>query len=289
MGSVALHINSLIKLGQTIRDWERLQGVFNTVKGGMSSLGGAVTGLGTRVRATATAFLNLSRTLISSVISAVRTAVTSFANLAKEVLLSGLNALKSAGMWVIQKAQVLASAIANGIATASQWALNIAMSMNPIGILIIAIAGLIAILGYLYFNNGTLVLSSAGVEDGIMINIYAKADDYCEMTVTVNGAFATQTISQEEFMKYSFLIRKCNKANIEISVDGECLVDKIEICKEEIIDKGKAMLCLDAETTANLPSGPLSVNGAIMVNGKSYGLATTQIGTVNKLPKITIN
>ena len=153
MGSVALHINSLITLGRTIRDWERLQGVFNTVKGGMSSLGTAVTGLGTRVRATATAFLNLSRTLISSVISAVRTAVTSFANLAKEVLLSGLNALKSAGMWVIQKAQVLASAIANGVATASQWALNIAMSMNPIGILIIAIAGLIAILGYLYFNN----------------------------------------------------------------------------------------------------------------------------------------
>lgn len=144
-------------------------------------------------------------------------------------------------------------------------------------------------IGYLYFNNGTLVLSSAGIEDGIMINIFAKADDYCEMNVTVNGASASQVISQEEFMKYSFLFRKCEKSNIEIKVDGECLVDKIEVCKEEIIDKGKAQLCLPSEVTENLPSGPLSVNGAIMVNGQSYGLATTQIGTVNKLPKITIS
>ena len=89
-------------------------------------------------------------------------------------------------------------------------------------------------------------------------------------------------------MKYEFLFRKCDKSDIEIKADGQCLIDKIDVHKEEIIDKGKAMLCLDAETTANLPSGKLSVNGAIMVNGKSYGLATTQIGTVNKLPKITL-
>ena len=57
----------------------------------------------------------------------------------------------------------------------------------------------------------------------------------------------------------------------------------------KIIDKGKAQFCLPSEVTSKLPSGPLSVNGAIMVNGKSYGLATTQIGAVNRLPKITIN
>ena len=143
-------------------------------------------------------------------------------------------------------------------------------------------------IGYLYFNNGTLVLTSAGIEDGIKVNIYAKADEYCELTVTVNGSSATFPISTEEFKKYEVLFRKCDKSDIEIKAEGTCLVDTIEVCKEEIIDKGKAMLCLDAETTANLPSGPLSVNGAIMVNGQSYGLATTQIGSVNKLPKITI-
>ena len=47
----------------------------------------------------------------------------------------------------------LLSTIATQAASAAQWLLNIAMSANPIGILIIAIAALILLLGYLYFNN----------------------------------------------------------------------------------------------------------------------------------------
>lgn len=39
------------------------------------------------------------------------------------------------------------------VAALAQWALNIAMDANPITIIIIAIVALIAILGYLYFNN----------------------------------------------------------------------------------------------------------------------------------------
>lgn len=146
--------------------------------------------------------------------------------------------------------------------------------------------------GYLYFNNGTLVLYSKGIMDGIKINVHAKTyteDDDCDMNVTVNGYTSTISLSKTEFKLYEFYFRKCEGKNIEITTDGECLIDMIEICKEEIIDKGKAQLCLPAEVTANLPSGTLSVNGAIMVNGQSYGLATTQIGTVNKLPTITIN
>lgn len=45
------------------------------------------------------------------------------------------------------------STIATEAAAAAQWLLNIAMSANPIGIVIIAIAALIVILGYLYLNN----------------------------------------------------------------------------------------------------------------------------------------
>ena len=143
--------------------------------------------------------------------------------------------------------------------------------------------------GYLFLHFGNVTLSSVGIEDGIKINIEAKADDYCELWVTVNGATAKIPISTEEFKLYEIYFKKCNKSDIKITSYGDCLIDKIEVCKEEIIDKGKAQFCLPAEVTANLPSGPLSVNGAIMVNGKSYGLATTQIGTVNKLPKITIS
>ena len=144
--------------------------------------------------------------------------------------------------------------------------------------------------GYLYFNNkSTLVLSSFNIEDGVKINIHAKSDDSCNITIDVNGYSLTQTVSNSEFKDYEFYFSKSNKSVIKISSDGECLIDLLEVCREEIIDKGKAQFCLPSEVTSKLPSGPLSVNGAIMVNGKSYGLATTQIGVVNRLPKITIN
>lgn len=143
--------------------------------------------------------------------------------------------------------------------------------------------------GYLYLHFGTLELSSADIENGIKLNIQAKAEGYCELHITVNGLTTGMEISQDEFKQYEIYFRKCDKSNIKITAYGDCLIDMIEVCKEEIIDKGKARFCLPPEVTENLPSGPLSVNGAIMVNGKSYGLAQTTIGSVNKLPKITIN
>ena len=203
IGSVALNINSMVTLYNTLREWDKLQGVFSgvsgklsglksgfttftstvssavsnvgsrisslrgtftnlgsTVRGTVSSVGGRISSLkgtfssfATTVRGAVTSVLSFSRTLLSNVVSASRTAITSLMGLARTVLMTGLNAMRSAGMWLVQKAQVLATAVANGIATASQWALNIAMSMNPIGLLVIAIVGLIAVLGYLYFNN----------------------------------------------------------------------------------------------------------------------------------------
>jgi len=47
-------------------------------------------------------------------------------------------------LWVIQKAQ----AIATGIATAAQWAWNVAMDANPIGLIVLAIAALVAAIVY---------------------------------------------------------------------------------------------------------------------------------------------
>ena len=158
--------------------------------------------------------------------------------------------------------------------------------------------------GYLYFNNkSTLVLSSFNIEDGVKINIHAKSDDSCNITVDVNGYSLTKTISNSEFKDYGFYFSKSNKSVIKISSDGKCLIDLLEVCREEIVDKGKARFCLSSEVTSKLPSGPLSVNGAIAVgelgvdengeltvnNPQAYGLATTQIGAINRLPKITIN
>ena len=75
-------------------------------------------------------------------------------------------------------------------------------------------------------------------------------------------------------------------------MDGDCIIDKIIIYKEVLIDGGKAQFCLDTETTSKIPPGPLFVNGAIAVgelgidengdivveNPQSYGLTTTPIG-----------
>ncbi len=144
--------------------------------------------------------------------------------------------------------------------------------------------------GYLHFNDGTILLSSAGIEDGIKVNLYARSNEDCEIYVTINDYSANMTITpQDEYKEFSFYFTKCNSSDIEIRTEGECFIERIEVCEEVIVNKGKAQLCLDAETTSNLPSGNLSINGAITVNGVSYGLATTQIGTVNKLPKITLN
>lgn len=71
----------------------------------------------------------------------------------KNALISGYNALKAGAMWVFEKTQKLASAVASKVSAAAQWLLNIAMSANPITLVVIAIVSLIAVLGYLYFNN----------------------------------------------------------------------------------------------------------------------------------------
>lgn len=177
IGSTALSINSLVTLGQTLRDWSLLQGVFSSVSGGLSGVKTALLGVGSGAKTAVTGVLNFAKTLattvigavkdtivwlgnmaktiLTTVLSAVKTAITGFLNLAKAVLTAGYNALKSAGMWLVEKAQVLASAVAGGVATVQNWLLAISewAVASPILIIIAVIVALIAVLGYLYFNN----------------------------------------------------------------------------------------------------------------------------------------
>ncbi len=62
------------------------------------------------------------------------------------------------GKMTAMKALYLASATATGIWTAAQWAWNIAMTANPIGLVIAGIAGLIAI-GYTLYTNWDTIKS----------------------------------------------------------------------------------------------------------------------------------
>lgn len=101
------------------------------------------------------AAISLASTLKSAIVSAAQSAktlVVELAKVSKELLINAANALKSAAAWVVDKAARLASALASGIMTAAQWALNIAMSANPITLVVIAIIALIAALTYLYMT-----------------------------------------------------------------------------------------------------------------------------------------
>lgn len=106
-----------------------------------------------------TASVNLATSLLNSlrnVASAAKTASVELLKAGKNALIAGANAIKSAAMWAVEQGMKIASSIASGIATAAQWALNVAMSANPIMLVVIAIIALIAVLGYLYFHNETV-------------------------------------------------------------------------------------------------------------------------------------
>ena len=66
----------------------------------------------------------------------------------------GINGLVTLAqsMNTLRNAEIL-STIATKASAAAQWLLNIAMDANPIMLVVLAIIALVAILGYLYFNN----------------------------------------------------------------------------------------------------------------------------------------
>ena len=68
-------------------------------------------------------------------------------------LVAGL-ALLSAGLVALSVAQKIA-AVASAVFTAAQWALNVAMDANPIGLVVIAIAALVAGFVVAYKTSGT--------------------------------------------------------------------------------------------------------------------------------------
>jgi len=151
---------------------------------------------------------------------------------------------------------------------------------------------------YIHIKDGELVLTSMGVEEHIQIYIDGFTEDYCNIIVTVNDQSAEQYMTDDE--RYGFSFNNCEQSDIEIKIDGECIIGRIEVCKVKFIDKGKARLCLDSDTIIretddsdfitfeDLPSGPIYVSGAIFINDNAYGLSSVEIGTINRLQKITI-
>ena len=127
--------------------------ILNGVNGRFGKLRQTISGVGSTVRNAGAGFLQFGRDLGGSVLTAVKNAISSLITLGKEVWTAGVNAVKSAGAWLIAKGQMIVSTIATWAQTAAQTALNFVMNANPIMLVVMAIGALIAVLGYLYFNN----------------------------------------------------------------------------------------------------------------------------------------
>lgn len=184
----------------------------------LTDLRGALVSAGNAARAALTNMLNFARSLASTIVNAIKSAAISLANLAKQVLVAGYNALKSAAMWAVEKAALVASTIAEYAAAAAQWALNIAMSANPIGILIIAITALIAILGYLYFNNEQVRAAIDGLGQTFMMVGQIIYDTFMNIIQWVISGL-------QMLWEYIFTVGGLIPANVEIT--GNQVIDTI--------------------------------------------------------------
>lgn len=164
-----------------------IQGAIGVIAGliaGFTAIGLATSSVIKIVGAAFSPFLKLFNLLTGQNIRSVVEFARIMGNLGKAVLEAGVNALRAAGMWVVQKAQLIASSIASGIATVKNWLLAISewAVASPILIVIAVIIALIAVLGYLYFNNeqvrqaidglGQSLMNIAGIIYNTIINAF---------------------------------------------------------------------------------------------------------------------
>ncbi|MFE2712209.1 phage tail tape measure protein [Streptomyces mirabilis] len=121
---------------------------FDAAASGAKTAGSAVASFG---RSVATATASAGKAAWSGMVSgvksvglAMKTAGTAAWGFAKSMAASALAGIRAAAAWVAQKVALVASAIAEKSAAIAQWALNVAMDANPIMLIVIGIAALVA-------------------------------------------------------------------------------------------------------------------------------------------------
>jgi len=90
----------------------------------------------------------------SGAVSGIRNAATALAGYARSAAIATASALRTAAAWVAQRVAAIASTVATHAMTAAQAALNVVLSLNPITLVVLAIAGLIAALVLAYHHVG---------------------------------------------------------------------------------------------------------------------------------------
>lgn len=85
-----------------------------------------------------------------------------------EPMASVMGLIGQAGSWAVGVNGLIQLAQTTKVATAAQWLWNAAMAANPVTLLVIAIVALIAVLGYLYFNNEQVRAAIDGLGQTLM-------------------------------------------------------------------------------------------------------------------------
>jgi TP901 family phage tail tape measure protein len=106
---------------------------------------------------------------------------------------NNLATLKTAAMTVAQKA-----------AAAAQWLLNAAMSANPIGIILVALAALVAAIVYLWNTNEGFRNAVVAIWDGIVARVKTAVDFILNLFATVVNFFKNNWQSILLFMVNPF-------------------------------------------------------------------------------------
>ncbi|MEV5944246.1 phage tail tape measure protein [Streptomyces sp. NPDC051994] len=131
-------------------DTVRLKGMYawDGIKAGASTAGTAVANFG---RSVGTAAASAGKAAwsglasgIATVGTAMKTAALASLDFMKSMAASAVAGLRAAAAWTAQKVALIASAVAEKAAAVAQWALNVAMDANPISLIILAIAALVA-------------------------------------------------------------------------------------------------------------------------------------------------
>lgn len=151
----------------------KITGIGSSIKGidfsgKFSSLANSLRNVGSVASSTASKIGSGLFNALKTVAGATTKLIGDLGKLSLRLLKAGADALISAGKFVIQQGVLLAQRTATMLAAGAQAFLNLVMSMNPIMLVVMAIIALIAVLGYLYFNNEQVRAAIDGLGQAIM-------------------------------------------------------------------------------------------------------------------------
>lgn len=175
---------------------------FRAVGSGFRSVGTAATSMATTIKSAAVSAGSAAwsgvTTGVKAVGGALKTAALATGSFVKAQTLAAAANAKAAVLWTVAKIKILAQAAATGIATAAQWLWNVAMDANPITLIIIGIAALVAAIIWVATQTTffqTIWKASWGAIKDAFFTVFNFIRDHWKLIVEIlGGPIAIATI-----------------------------------------------------------------------------------------------